>query len=71
LFPAADFFDDGVGIGGPAERFGVVVGLGEVSVDRGLEFNDAFEDAALKALPGQLGEEPFNRIEPGGRGRYT
>ena len=45
------------------------VGLGEVAVDGGLEIDDALEDAALEPLPGQLGEEAFDRVEPGGRGR--
>jgi hypothetical protein len=69
LFPATDFFDDGIGVSGPDEGFGIVVGFGEVPVDRGLELNDAFEDAALEPLAGQLGEEPLDSIEPGGRGR--
>ena len=34
-----------------------------------MQIDDAFEDAALEALPGQLGEEPLDRVEPGGRGR--
>ena len=57
------------GIGGPGEGLGVVVGFGEVSVDGGLEIDDALEDAALEPLPGQFGEEAFDGIEPGGRGR--
>jgi hypothetical protein len=56
-------YDDGVEIGGPGEEVGVLVGLGEVTVD-GLEIDDAFEDAALKPLPGQPGEEAFYGIEP-------
>jgi hypothetical protein len=34
------FMMKGVGIGGPSEGFGVLVGLGEVSVDGGLEVDD-------------------------------
>jgi hypothetical protein len=30
-----------------------------------LEVGDAVEDAALEPLLGQLGEEPFDRVEPG------
>jgi hypothetical protein len=41
LLPEPDFFDDGVGIGGPEEGLGVMVGLDEVSVDGGLEIDDA------------------------------
>ena len=45
---APDLLDDGAGIGGPAERLWVVIGLGEeVSVDGSLEVDDALEDAAL------------------------
>jgi hypothetical protein len=40
--------------------------LGEVSVDGGLQFDDRAEDAAPDALPGDLGEEVLNGIEPGG-----
>jgi len=46
-----------------------LIGFCEVSVDGGLEVDDAFEDAAFEALPGQLGEEAFDGVEPGGRGR--
>ena len=67
--PAPDLFDDGVGIGGPGEGLGVFVGLREEAVDGGLEIDDALEDAALEPLLGQLGEEAFDRVEPGGRGR--
>ena len=37
LVPTAGGGDDGVGIGGPDERFGALVVLGEVAVDGGLE----------------------------------
>ena len=58
-----------MGIGGPGEGLRIVIGFGEVSVDSSLEIDDAFEDATFEPLPGQLGEETFNGIEPGGRGR--
>jgi hypothetical protein len=69
LFPAPHLFDDGVGVGGPGEGFGFFVGLGEVAMDGRLEINDALEDAPLEPLSGQRGEEPFDGVEPGGRGR--
>ena len=53
------------GSGGPGERLRIVVGLGEVAVDGRLKINDRVEDAALEPLPGQLGEEALNRIQPG------
>ena len=69
MFPSADFFDDGIGIGGPDELFGVGVGFSQKAVDGSLELGDAREDAAFEPPPGQLGEEAFHRVEPGGRGR--
>src|SRR5712691_7912094 len=69
MIPAPNLFDDGVGIGGPGEGFGVLIGFGEEAVDGGLEIDDAGEDAALEPLPGQLGEEALDGVEPGGRGR--
>ena len=44
MFPAADFFDDGIGVGGPDEWFGTGIGLLQEAVDGGLEIDDAFED---------------------------
>ena len=58
-----------MGIGGPGKGFGVVIGFGEIAVDGGLKIDNAVEDAALEPLPGQLGEEPFDGVEPGGGGR--
>jgi hypothetical protein len=55
------------GIGGPGEGLRIFIGLGEEAIDGGLEIDDALEDAALEALPGQLGEEAFDRVEPGVR----
>ena len=69
LFPTPDFFDDGIRVSGPDKGLWVVIGFGEVAVDGGLEIDDAGEHAALEPLPGQLGKEPFDGIEPGGRGR--
>ena len=69
LFPAPDLFDDFVWIGGPDERLWVVVGFGEVSVDGGLEIDDALEHASLEPLLGQLGEKALDGIEPRSRCR--
>ena len=41
-----------MGIGGPGEGLGVLIGLGEVSIDGGLEIDNALEDTAFKPLPG-------------------
>ena len=43
--------------------------FGQISIDGGLQVSDRAEDAAADALPGHLGEEVLDRIEPGGRGR--
>ena len=67
--PALDGSDDLVGIGGPSEGFGLEVVLGEVAVDGGLKGDDGMKDAALEASLRQLGEEAFDCIEPGARGR--
>src|SRR5437660_9237709 len=68
-FPAPHFVDDGVGVGGPGEGLRISIGLGKIAVDGGLEIDDALEDAALEPLSDQLGEEPFDGVEPGCRGR--
>jgi hypothetical protein len=68
LFPAADFFDDSIGVGGPDEWFGTGIGLLQEAVDGGLEIDDAFEDAAFEPPPCQLGEEALDGVEPGGGG---
>ena len=40
-----------------------------MSIDGGLQVGDRAEDAAADALPGHLGEEGLDGVEPGGRGR--
>ena len=67
--PSSDGGDDSVRVGSPCEGFWFCVGFGEEAVDGGLEVDDGSKDAAFQATPGQLGEEAFDRIEPGGRGR--
>ena len=43
--------------------------LGKVGVDRAVQVDDRAKDAAADALPGHLGEEVLDRIEPRGRSR--
>ena len=43
--------------------------LDEISVDGGLQVGDRAEDTAADALPGHLGKEILDSVEPGGRGR--
>src|SRR6516225_6128489 len=69
LGPAPDGGDDPVGVGGPDERLGRIVGLGEEAVDGGLEVDDRLEHAAFEPSLGQLGEEALHGVEPGGGGR--
>jgi hypothetical protein len=57
LVPASDSGDDFVGVGGPCERLGIVVGFPQEGVDGGLEIDDRTEHAAFEAALGQLGEE--------------
>jgi len=69
LIPASDGSDDFIGIGGPHEGLGVIVGFLQEAVDGGLEIDNRAEGAAFKAAFGQFGEEALDRIEPRGRGR--
>ena len=65
MAPAVDGGDDLVWIGGPDERLWVLIGLGEIAVDGGLEVDDGAEDAALEASLGEGGEEGLDGVEPG------
>ena len=69
MVPAFDGGDDFVGIGGPHEGFGVIVGFLLEAVDGGLEIDNRAEGAAFEAAFGQFGEEALGRIEPRGGGR--
>ena len=60
--------DDAVGVGGPDEGFGIIVGLVDEVVDGCLKIGDGAEDAALEPAPGELGEEALDGIQPGARG---
>ena len=66
--PAPDGSDDFVGIGGPGEGLGVIVGFAQEGVDGGLEIDDRSEHAAFEAALAELGEEALHGIEPGARG---
>jgi hypothetical protein len=67
--PTVDLCDDTVGVGGPDERLGALVVLGEIAVDGGLEVDQRVESAALQAAAGQRGEEGLDGVEPGAGGR--
>ena len=44
--------------------FGIGVVFGDEAIDGGLEIDDGSEDASLQSPLGELGEEPFDGIEP-------
>ena len=67
--PACCGSDDRIWIGLPFEGFRVDVVLGEVSIDGGLEVDDAEECAASQPSLGQRCEEALDGVEPGGAGR--
>lgn len=69
MFPAFDSGEDALWIGGPYEGFGIGVCLGDEAVDGDLQVNDGSEHASLEATAREFGEEVFDRIEPGCRGR--
>ena len=55
--PALAGGDDLVGVGGPDEGLGFMVGLLDVAVDGALQVIDGMEDAAFQAALGEGGEE--------------
>jgi len=69
LVPASDGGDDLIGVGGPDEWFGAVIGLGEEAFDGGLEVDVRAKYAAFQPSPSQFGEEALDSIEPGWRFR--
>jgi hypothetical protein len=62
--PSFDGGDDFFGVFGPCEGLWGLIMFGEVSVDGGLEVDDAVEDAALEPTLGENGEKAFDGIEP-------
>ena len=69
MVPPFDGGDDFIGIGGPDERLGLAIVLGDVAVDGSLQVDDGMKDSALEATLRQLGEEALDGVEPGGRSR--
>ena len=68
--PSIDGGDDFIGICGPAEWVGIMIGLYDESADGALEFDNRTEDATLEPVLGELGKEALDSVEPraGGRG---
>ena len=69
MLPPFDSGEHAFWVGGPDEGFGIEVCLGDEAVDGDLQINDRSEHAALEALARELGEEAFDRVEPGCLGR--
>jgi hypothetical protein len=62
--PSACGGDDLVRVGSPAEGLGIGIVISDVSVDGGLQIDDAAEGAAFEASLGERGEKAFDRIQP-------
>ena len=69
MFRSGDFFEDFVSGLGPDEWFGVGVVFFQILHDGVLQLGDAFEGATSNTVSGDLGEEAFDHVEPGRRGR--
>lgn len=61
---ASDCSDDFFRISLPVEWLRVDVVVCDVSVDGGLQIDDAGEGSAFEASLGQRGEEALNRVQP-------
>ena len=62
MIPTSDGSDDFIGIGGPHEGLGVIVGFLQEAVDGGLEIDNRAEDPAFEAAFGQFGEEALDAL---------
>jgi len=70
LEPSASCGDDVIGIGLPAEWFGVLgIVFTHEAVDGGLKIDDGMEDAVLEPTAGEFSEEALDGVEPRARGR--
>ena len=61
---AADFFEDSLSFRRPFIRLGIGVALGEIGVDVVDQLLHRGEAARADHILGQIGEEPFDQIEP-------
>lgn len=66
MVPSVSGGDDLIGVGAPYEWlcFCLVV-FGDEAVDGGLQIDDGVEDTVFQPSPCQLGEEAFDRVQPG------
>jgi hypothetical protein len=58
----SDSSDDLVGIGGPDEGLGIVIGLGEVAADGGLEVDQRSEHTAFQPSFRHLAKKPSTAL---------
>ena len=63
---AGDFFEDVVCLCGPDEGLRIHVVPVDVFADGGDELFEVLEGASADALVGQVAEEAFDHVEPGG-----
>src|SRR3954465_4933421 len=61
-------FQNVAGFGCPKVGLGFAVVLGDVVLDGLLKFPNIVKDAAPHALVGEISEEAFHLVEPGGTG---
>jgi len=61
--PPIDGGDDVIGVGGPDERFSVVIVFLKKAFDSSLKVDDRMEDVAPEPAFGELGEEAVDRVE--------
>src|SRR2546421_13009885 len=61
-------FQNVAGFGCPKVGLGFAVVLGDVVLDGLLKFSNVVKDAAAHALVGEISEEAFHLVEPGGTG---
>src|SRR6202048_1918547 len=64
---ASSFGEDGTGGLGPNEGLWIVIVVGNVAVDGGLEVDDRAKAAALEPSTGERREEGLHRVQPGSR----
>ena len=62
--PTGDLAEDGVGIGGPDEGFGLGIVVPDEAVDGSLELDDRMEHAALEPAAREPGEEGLDGVQP-------
>lgn len=59
-----DLGEDVAGAGGPDERFGIDVVMGDIQIDGHLQFRHAGEAVAPDALVGDVAKEALDHVQP-------